>query len=140
MQRSLLFLLALASLAIALQASPTPTPSPKRASSKNEKESGGQKPVSEKIALSANGWSYVNGEWIHPDGYKYVKGQVLRTTARAGKAAPEPPGKLAQENAQKLTPKASPAPDSTKTAAEQATETRRKNLIPTAAPQTGSHL
>jgi len=96
--------------------------------------------TSAEIAQSANGWSYVKGEWIHPDGYKYVKGQVLRTTARAGKAAPEPPGKLAQENAQKLTPKASTAPDSAKTATEQATETRRKNLMPTAAPQTGSHL
>ena len=96
--------------------------------------------TSAEIAQSANGWSYVNGEWIHPDGYKYVKGQVLRTTARAGKAAPEPPGKLAQENAQKLTPKASAAPDSAKTAAEKAAETRRKNLTPTAAPQTGSHL
>jgi hypothetical protein len=140
MKRSLLFLLALTSLASALQASPTPTPSPKHTSSKNEKKGGGQKTVSEEIALSANGWSYVKGEWIHPDGYKYVKGQVLRTTARAGKAAPEPPGKLAQENAQKLTPKASAAPDSAKTAAEKAAETRRKNLTPTAAPQTGSHL
>ena len=140
MKRTLLFLLAFTSFAIALQASPTPTPSPKRTSSKSEKKSAGQKTVSEEIALSANGWSYVKGEWIHPDGYKYVKGQVLRTTAKTGKAAPEPPGKLALENAQKLTPKTNPAPDDAKTAAEKAAETRRKNLTPTAAPQTGSHL
>jgi hypothetical protein len=140
MKRNLLFLLAFTSLAIALQASPTPTPSPKRTSNKNEKKSGGQKTVSEEIALSANGWSYIKGEWVHPDGYKYVKGQVLRTTAKAGKAAPEPPGKLAQENAQKLTPKVTSAPDSAKTAAEEAAETRRKNLTPRPAPQTGSHL
>jgi hypothetical protein len=135
MKRALLFLLAFTSFAIAHQAWSKPTPSPKLTSNKSEK-----KTISEKIALSANGWSYVKGEWIHPDGYKYVKGQVLRTTAKAGKAAPEPPGKLAQENAQKLTPKTNPAPDSAKTAAEKAAEIRRKNLTPGAAPQTGSHL
>ncbi len=140
MKRTLLFLLAFTSFAIALQASPTPTPSPKRTSSKIEKKSGGQKAVSEEIALSANGWSYLKGEWVHPDGYKYVNGKVLRTTARAGRAFPKPPGKLAQENAQKLTPKTDPKPDSAKTAAEKAAETRRKNLTPAAAPQTGTHL
>jgi hypothetical protein len=140
MKRPLLFLLAFTSFAIVLQASPTPTPSPKRTSSKSVKKSAGQKAVSEEIVQSANGWSYVKGEWIHPDGYKYVRGQVLRTTAKIGRAAPEPPGKLAQENATKLTPKATPAPDSAKTAAEKAAETRRKNLTPAAVPQTGSHL
>jgi hypothetical protein len=140
MKRTLLFLLVFTSFAIALQASPTPTRSPKRSSSKSEKKSGGQKAVSEEIALSANGWSYVKGEWVHPDGYKYVRGQVLRTTARAGRAFPKPPGKLALENAQKLTPKAAPAPDSVKTAAEKAAETRRRNLEPRPAPQTGTNL
>ena len=140
MKRTLLFLLAFTSFAIALQAAPTPTPSPKRTSTKTEKTSGGQKAVSEEIALSANGWSYVTGEWVHPYGYKYVNGKVLRTTARTGRAFPKPPGKLALENAQKLTPKTVPAPDSAKTAAEKAAETRRKNLTPSAAPQTGTHL
>ena len=142
MKRNLLFLLAFTSFAIALQASPTPTPtpSPKHASNKNEKKSGGQKAISAEIALSANGWSYVNDEWVHPSGYKFVNGRVLRTTARAGKPFPKPPGRLALENAQRLTPKTNPAPDSAKTAAEKAAETRRKNLTPTAAPQTGTHL
>jgi hypothetical protein len=140
MKRALLFLLAFTSFLIAHQAWSEPPSSSKLTSNKSEKKSGGQKTISEKIALSANGWSYVKGEWIHPDGYKYVKGQVLRTTAKAGKAAPEPPGKLAQQNAQKLTPKTNSAPDSAKTAAEKAAEIRRKNLTPGAAPQTGSHL
>jgi hypothetical protein len=140
MKRTLLLLLAFTSFAIALPASPTPTPSPKRTSNKNENKSGGQKTVSEEIALSANGWIYVTGEWIHPEGYKYVRGQVLRTTARAGKAIPNPPGKLALENAEKLTPKTNLASDSAKTAAAKAAETRRKNLTPRAAPQTGTHL
>jgi hypothetical protein len=140
MKRNLLFLLAFTSFAIALPASPTPAPNPKHASNKNEKKSGGQKAISEEIALSANGWSYANNEWVHPEGYKFVNGKVLRTTARAGKAFPRPPGRLALENAQRLTPKTNPAPDSAQIAAEKAAETRRKNLTPTAAPQTGSHL
>ena len=140
MKRNLLFLLAFTSFAVALQASPTPTPSPKRTSNKSEKKNRAETTPSEAITRSANGWTYAAGEWIHPDGYKYVRGQVLRTTAKAGKAAPAPPGKLALENAQKLTPKTKPAPESTKTDTEKAAEIRQKNLTPTAAPQTGSHL
>ena len=138
MKGNLLLLAAFTSFAIALQASPTPTPSPKRVSSKSEKKSGGQS-TSQQIVQSANGWSYVKGEWVHPDGYKYVRGQVLRTTAKVGRIAPEPPGKLALANPQQLTPKTTPTPD-TKTAAEKAAEARRKNLTPTAAPQTGTRL
>ena len=139
MKRTLLFLAAFTSFTIVLQSSPTPTPRPKHTSSKSENKSGGQKTVSDEIELSANGWSFVKGEWAHPDGYKYVNGKVLRTTARLGRLFPKPPGKLALENAQKLTPKTAPAQD-TKTAAEKATEARRKNITPTAAPQTGTHL
>ena len=140
MKRNLLFLLAFTSFAIALPASPTPAPNLKHASNKNEKKSGGQKAISEEIALSANGWSYVNNEWVHPEGYKFVNGTVLRTTARAGKAFPRPPGRLALENAQRLTPKAAPVLDSAaKIAADKAAE-RTRNLTPKPAPQTGSHL
>ena len=135
MKRTLPFLLALTSFAIALQAAPTPTPAPKRNSTKSEKISGPQ----ETLAQSANGWTYVKGEWVHPEGYKFVMGKVLRTTARTGKAFPKPPGKLALDNAQKLTPATNPAPD-TKTAAQKAADERRKNLAPRPAPQTGSHL
>ncbi len=139
MKRTVLFLAAFTSFTIALQASPTPAPHRKHTSTKSENKSGGQKTVSDEVALSANGWSYVKGEWVHPDGYKYVNGKVLRTTARLGRAFPKPPGKLALDNAEKLTPKSAPRQD-TKTAAEKAAEDRRKNLTPTAAPQTGTHL
>jgi hypothetical protein len=140
MKRTLLFLLAFTSFAIVLQASPTPTPSPKRTSNKNEKKNRGQTPSPDEIARSANGWSYAKGEWVHPDGYKYVRGQILRTTAKIGKPAPEPPGKLAQQNPTKLRPQVPSAPANAQTAAEKAAEARRKNLTPIAAPQTGSHL
>ena len=135
MKRFLLFLLAFTSFAIALQAAPTPAPAPKRTSSKSEKISGPQ----ETLAQSANGWTFVKGEWVHPEGYKFVNGKVLRTTARTGKAFPKPPGKLALENAQKLAPTPTPAPDA-KTAAQKAAEERRKNMAPRRASQTGSNL
>ena len=84
---------------------------------------------------------YVNGEWVHPDGYKFVNNKVLRTTAKSGKASsPKPPGKLALENPTRLTPRnKSTTPDSA-TAAEKAAEQRRKNLEPRPAPQTGTNL
>ena len=45
-----------------------------------------------------------------------------------GKAIPIPPGKLALENAEKLTPKPVPAAEPAKTEAEKRAETKRKNL------------
>jgi hypothetical protein len=84
---------------------------------------------------------YVNGEWIHPDGYKFVNNKIIRTTAKMGKAVPRPPGKLALENPAKLAPSnKSATKDDAKTAAEKAAETHRKNLEPRPAPQTGTHL
>jgi hypothetical protein len=89
---------------------------------------------------SANGWTYVKGEWVHPEGYKFVNKKVVRTTARTGKPFPSPPGKLAQENPLQLTPRTTPSATDNRTAAEKAAEERRKNLTPRPAPQTGSHL
>jgi hypothetical protein len=99
-------------------------------------------PARARIIESANGWTRVNGEWIHPEGYKFVNNKVVRSTAKTGRAFPKPPGKLALENAAKLESrtKAPSAADDAQTPAEKAAETRRKNLTPTAAPQTGTHL
>ena len=98
-----------------------------------------------RLIESANGWMYVNSEWVHPDGYKFVNNKVLRTTAKAGKTFPNPPGKLALKSPTKLTPRtrsAAPgsAPKEDQTAAEKAAQARRKNLTPTPASQTGTHL
>jgi hypothetical protein len=134
MKRTLLFLVAFTSFAIVLHPSATSAKSPKRNSSKSEKTA-----TSAEVVQAAHGWSYVKGEWVHPNGYKYVKGQVLRTTARIGQPAPEAPGKLALENPEKLTPKA-PVPQNTKTPTETAAEIRRKNMEVRPAPQTGSHM
>ena len=136
MKRPFFFLLTFTSFAIALPAAPTPSPGPNRTSTKSEKKAAPQ----ETVAQSANGWSFAKGEWIHPDGYKYANGKILRTTARPGKLVPKPPGKLALENPQQLAPKNVSAPAVTKTEAERKAEEKAKNLAPRAAPQTGSHF
>jgi hypothetical protein len=135
MKRNLLFLVAFTSFAIVLHPSTTSAKSPKRNSSKSERTV-----TSAEVIQDAHGWSYVKGEWVHPNGYKYVKGQVLRTTAKIGLPAPEPPGKLALENPQKLTPTTKPVPVTTKTEAETKAEIKRKNLETQPAPQTGTHM
>jgi hypothetical protein len=83
----------------------------------------------------AEGWNYVNGEWIHSDGYKYVNGQVVRTTAQTHKRPPKPPSK-ALLNSVKTKPAPTPDPNS---AAAKAAE-RERNLQPRPAPQTGTNL
>jgi hypothetical protein len=99
-------------------------------------------PTPARIIESANGWSRLNGEWVHPEGYKFVNNKVIRTTAKTGRQFPKPPGKLALEHTAKLESrtKSPSTADDARTPAEKAAETRRKNLTPTAAPQTGTHL
>ena len=80
------------------------------------------------------GWSLVNGVWTHPDGYQFVKGQVLRVGTQTHKKPPKPPTKAEMEAATKK-----PAPKAVDPAAAKAAE-REKNLTPHAAPQTGTHL
>ena len=97
------------------------------------------------LADSANGWIYVNDEWVHPLGFKFVGGKILRTTAKAGTKFPKPPGKLALDNPEKLAPKNSPAAknnaaDEARRATERAAEARRKNLAPPPRSLMGSHL
>jgi hypothetical protein len=84
----------------------------------------------------ASGWSYANGVWTHVDGYKLVKGQVVRSGVQTHKKAPPPPTKAEMDAVLKKKPSA-------KTAAEIAAEKeaqRQRNLAPRPAPQTGTHL
>jgi hypothetical protein len=133
MKRIFLLLLAFTSFAFVLHPSPAFAKSPKKKSSAHNA-------TPSEIAKSANGWSYVKGEWIHPDGYKFVRNQVLRTTAKPGRTAPEPPGKLALENAQNWTPTTAPVQEKTKSDAERKADEKRKNLEVRPAPQTGTHI
>ncbi|HKP92504.1 MAG TPA: hypothetical protein VJS88_01310, partial [Chthoniobacterales bacterium] len=81
------------------------------------------------------GWSLVNGVWMHSDGYKFVNGQVIRTGSQTHKRAPKPPTKAEMEAATK---KKGP-PTAAELAAEKAAE-RQRNLAPRRASQTGTHL
>lgn len=97
-------------------------------------------PSRAQILESANGWNYVNGEWVHPNGYKFVNNKIIRVTAKTGKAFPKPPGTLALENAAVLATSPKPAANDAQSAAEKAATERQKNLAPRPASQTGSHL
>lgn len=117
-----------------------PTPSAERTPSKNAKS---QKraaktnayPKSVPSSPLVEGWNYVNGEWIHSDGYKYVNGNVIRTGAQTYRRPPRPPAK-ALLNSVKVKPEPTPVPGS---AAAKAAEIER-NKRPRPAPQTGTNL
>ena len=127
-----LILLTTLTAGVSLNAEPTPTPGAKRTSST----------TSNKVAAktvpapsSAEGWSSVKGEWVHVDGYKYVNGQIIRTGAQTHKRPPKPPSK-ALLNSVKIKPTPTPVPSSAATKAAE----RERNLRPTPASQTGTHL
>jgi hypothetical protein len=84
----------------------------------------------------ASGWSYANGIWTHVDGYKFVRGEVVRVGIQTHKKTPKPPTKAEMDAA--LRKNAAPK-TSTETAAEKSAQ-RERNLAPRPAPQTGSHL
>ena len=89
-----------------------------------------------KTETTTSGWSVANGVWVHPDGYKFINGQVVRSSPQTHKPAPKPPTQ-AELNAaanKKNGPK-TPAQQAADKAAE-----RERNLTPRPAPQTGSHL
>ncbi|MDP9005277.1 MAG: hypothetical protein M3N12_10880 [Verrucomicrobiota bacterium] len=138
MKRIALSLVIIASVAMVAPTLEARTPKSKSKKTQTNQSTAPDAP--DALAESANGWSYSNGVWVHPEGYKFVNGKILRTTAKTGKAFPKPPGKLALENASRLTQKTKIAPKNTQSEAERKAEERRKNLTPIAAPQTGTHM
>jgi hypothetical protein len=111
-----------------------PTPKPKQQSSGTVKK--------ESIARVAppkplpKGWSIVQGVWMHSDGYKFVKGQVVRVGAKTRRRPPNPPTQADFDAARK---KKNAPPSSAEIAAAKAAELER-NKRPRPAPQTGTHL
>lgn len=113
----------------ALHAEPTPRRQP-QSSKKMKKE-----PVL-KIAPAKPlplGWSLVNGIWTHSDGYKFEKGQIIRTGTQTHKVPPKPPTKAEMNAATKKKPAPLDA------AAAKAAE-RERNLRPLPSRQTGTQL
>lgn len=79
------------------------------------------------------GWSLVNGVWMHSDGYKFEKGQMIRTGTQTHKVPPKPPTKAEMDAATKKKPAPLDA------AAAKAAE-RERNLRPLPSRQTGTQL
>ena len=128
MIRNILSLILLTILAAALSMCADPTPSADRTSSRNA--------VPQMVpAPLAEGWNYVKGEWIHEDGYKYVKGRVVRAGARTHNRPPKPPSMALLDS---VKTKPAPTPDPNSAAAKEAE--RERNLRPRPAPQTGTNL
>lgn len=131
MIRTILSIAILGTLAIT---STQAEPSNKQSSTRQKKETSTPKIAPATPLVS--GWSYVNGVWIHVDGYKFVKGQVVRSSVQTHKKAPKPPTKAEMDAAMRK-------PTAPKTPAEIAAEKeaqRQRNLAPRATSQTGSHL
>ena len=134
MLKKTIALLILSSFAgvVALNAEPAPS-SKKKSTKKAKKEAVAvltpAKPLPE-------GWSLVDGVWMHSDGYKFVKGQLFRTGTHTHKRPPSPPTRAQMEAATKRNRPQKTAAD---IAAAKAAE-RERNLRPRPAPQTGSNL
>jgi hypothetical protein len=142
MIRSILSLIAFTTLAVGGSLNAEPTPAAERKSSKNATKSASQTQAKTNSASKiqsatpfAEGWTHVKGEWIHSDGYKYLKGQVVRAGPQTHKKAPKPPSQ-ALLNSVRIRPTPSPDPNS---AAAKAAEIER-NKRPRPAPQTGTRL
>ena len=110
-----------------------PAPSTKKKSSKTKKETTA---VITPVKPMPEGWSLVDGVWMHSDGYKFVQGQIVRTGAQTHKRPPKPPTKAQMDAATKRN---RPPQTAAEIAAAKAAE-RERNLRPRPAPQTGTNL
>ena len=133
MIRKTIALLVLSSFAVvALHAEPSP-------GSKKQRNKKAKKQTAAAITPATplpEGWSLVNGVWMHSDGYKFEKGQLFRTGAHTHKRPPRPPTKAQMDAATKRNRPPQTAAD---IAAAKAAE-RERNLRPRPASQTGSNL
>ncbi len=124
-----------ASLTLAAEPSPSHAKSKTKQSSKSKKTESSTT-TNATSATATSGWTVSNGVWVHSDGYKFVNGQVIRSSPQTHKPAPKPPTQAdINAAAKKKNGPKTPA----EIAAEKAAE-RERNLTPRPAPQTGSHL
>jgi hypothetical protein len=135
MMRNIFLMLVSAAVAGTATLSAAPTPSAPKALTKNKTESK-KAPVVKLIPAAPlpEGWSNVNGVWVHSEGYKYVNGQVIRTGNQTHKRVPKPPTKAQLDSVKRN------APPSAADAAKAKNAERQRNLTPRPAPQTGTHL
>ena len=122
--------------ALGIGASLKAEPSPTAAKKKTKTSAKLKTPILVPAVPLKEGWSLVNGVWMHSDGYKFVNGQVIRTGSQTHKPAPKPPtsAEIAAATKKKNAPRTA-----AEIAAEKAAE-RERNLAPPRASQTGTHL
>ena len=129
MIRTIFSVLVLGSITITtgLRAEPSPTSknSSTRANKKDTKLATVTSSNTTVAPASTAKWSLVNGVWIHPDGYKFVSGQVVRTGSQTHKTPPKPPTQSEMDAAKK---QSSPKSDADVAAAKAAEKER--NLRP----------
>jgi hypothetical protein len=120
---------------VTLKAEPTPAPAP---NSKRQSSQKIKKPLPQIVPSQPlpEGWSLVDGVWMHSDGYKFVQGQVVRTGTQTHKRPPKPPTK-AQMDAVTKKKKAPLTP--AEIAAAKAAE-KERNMRPLPSRQTGTNL
>jgi hypothetical protein len=140
MIRTILSIAVLTSVATisTLKADPSPTPSNKKVQKQttpSSKTNSAKTPMLVPAPPLKDGWSLVNGTWIHSDGYKLVNRQVTRTGNQTHKKPPKPPTKAEMEAATK-----NARPQTAAEIAARKTAERERNLTPRPAPQTGTNL
>jgi hypothetical protein len=107
---------------------------------KQKRQSGGTLKTESSARLAPpkplpKGWSIVEGVWVHSDGYKFVKGEVIRTGAKTHRRPPNPPTQADFDAASKK----KTAPTAAEIAAAKKAEVERNKQV-RPAPQTGTHL
>ena len=134
MLKKIIVLLVLSSFTGLLPLKAEPTPKPKRQSSGTVKKESTARVAP--VQPLPKGWSIVQGVWMHSDGYKFVKGQVVRIGAQTRRRPPNPP---TQADFDAATKKKNAPPSTADKAAAKAAEVER-NKRPRPASQTGTHL
>ena len=104
-------------------------PAPKKTTTKTNKKTNAteQATPARVTPVAPSRWSLTKGVWIHPDGYKFVNGRVVRTTLDRHKPVPKPPTPAELEAAKKQI--------TSKTAAESAAKKEGKSAKITVTPR-----
>lgn len=121
----------------ALQADPSPTTGPRSQRRSNKKVKKEALPKIVPAVPLKDGWSLVNGVWMHSDGYKFVQGQVIRTGTQTHQRPPPKPPTQAEMDPGTKRKKAPATP--AEIAAAKAAE-KERNLRPLPSRQTGTNL
>lgn len=137
MIRTILSIAIISAFAAGLSLGAEPSPSSSKKTTNQSSKTKSTKTTAAAPVSLRSGWTLTNGVWMHPDGYKLVNGQVVRSGPQTHKTAPKPPTKAEMDaaSASKANKPKTPA----EIAAEKETQ-RQRNLAPRPAPQTGSHL